>query len=266
MILFFLFLNIFSFTFSQIPPELKAKKVPLFIRKNVKKLSKFLTKDELTDSAKVRQISLWVVNVIKYDVKNYVRYSEKMYSPKRILKRRKAVSSGYCDLFTALCRESGLTAMTVTGYSKSGGYDFGDVFFNTNHCWNMVKVNGEWKQMDLTWAAGSIIRKRSVKMKARKFLKKPNIKDKLVFKRDVSDFWLTRNAKQFFFKHCPGDPVYLLLNKQNCMDVFENLNTRPDNTSPLSHDSVLKAYKQNFETAAYATEPDPRSIMDRVTR
>jgi hypothetical protein len=251
---------------AQTPAHLKAKKAPLFVRKNVKKLSAFLTKNEKSDSAKTRQIYLWIINTIKYDVKHFQNYSGKVYSPKKILKRRKAVCLGYSHLFVALCREAGISAMMIPGYSKGGDYDFGDVFFKPDHAWSAVKNDGRWKLMDLTWGAGNIIRKRSAKMWLRKLFGLSNIKDKLKFKRDVSDTWLTKDPKDFYLSHCPNDPTYLLLAEDAPVSTFENIFSDGQKPPPRTHDSVYKDYVRKYEPAVYTTKPDPRSIMNEKLR
>lgn len=51
-----------------------------------------------------------------------------------------AVCEGYARAFALLCRTAGLECRVVSGNSKSVG-----------HMWNMVKLDGEWYHVDVTW-------------------------------------------------------------------------------------------------------------------
>lgn len=51
-----------------------------------------------------------------------------------------AVCEGYARAFKLLCRSAGLECILITGDSKGVG-----------HMWNMVKLEGEWYHVDVTW-------------------------------------------------------------------------------------------------------------------
>ena len=59
----------------------------------------------------------------------------------------------YSRLFKAMCDETGLESVMVTGNAR----DFYKPYRNAHdnpHAWNAVKIDGEWYLLDATWAAG----------------------------------------------------------------------------------------------------------------
>lgn len=55
------------------------------------------------------------------------------------LVEKKALCEGYSKAFSYLCNRSGIENMLVTGHT------------NEAHMWNMVKVDGNWYHIDVTW-------------------------------------------------------------------------------------------------------------------
>lgn len=51
----------------------------------------------------------------------------------------KALCEGYSKAFMYLCQSIGIECICVKGYA------------NGNHMWNMIKVDGKWYNMDVTW-------------------------------------------------------------------------------------------------------------------
>ena len=51
---------------------------------------------------------------------------------------------GYANAFQLLALKSGVTSIVVTGTVTNGG----------GHAWNQVKINGQWKTVDVTWNDG----------------------------------------------------------------------------------------------------------------
>ncbi|MDU4026416.1 MAG: transglutaminase domain-containing protein [Anaerococcus sp.] len=65
-----------------------------------------------------------------------------IYHPASILYGNGGVCNAYATLFDKLARKSGLDVRYATGYSKKNGEP---------HIWNMVKVDGNWYNIDTTW-------------------------------------------------------------------------------------------------------------------
>lgn len=53
----------------------------------------------------------------------------------------KAVCEGYAKLFQYLCYRTGIQATQISGIADGGG-----------HMWNAVKLDGDWYELDATWA------------------------------------------------------------------------------------------------------------------
>ncbi len=65
-----------------------------------------------------------------------------IYHPASILYGNGGVCNAYATLFDKLATKSGLDIRYATGYSKKTGEP---------HIWNMVKVDGNWYNIDATW-------------------------------------------------------------------------------------------------------------------
>ncbi len=63
-----------------------------------------------------------------------------LYTAYGALVNGQAVCEGYAKAYAVLCRKIGLSCRTVSGTSKGVG-----------HLWNMVKLDGKWYHVDVTW-------------------------------------------------------------------------------------------------------------------
>ncbi len=71
---------------------------------------------------------------------NYDLNAENIYTAYGALVDGKAVCEGYSKAMALLCNSIGIDCILVTGTAKG-----------QPHMWNMIKYNGEWYHMDLTW-------------------------------------------------------------------------------------------------------------------
>jgi len=55
---------------------------------------------------------------------------------------KRAICDGYANVFTLLAQQFGLEVIKVSGIAEPDGF---------NHAWNMVKVDGIWYHVDVTW-------------------------------------------------------------------------------------------------------------------
>lgn len=127
-----------------------------WIRNDIDKLSKKVTKDAETDSEKVLAIHTWLTNHVKYDIKKFVTHNYTKDETQRVLLRRKAICVGYADLFDDMCAAVGVLSTSVPGYSKSQDKDVTDSFYLDEHIWNAAKLEDRWVLIDNTWDAGYI--------------------------------------------------------------------------------------------------------------
>jgi hypothetical protein len=137
------------------------------------KLSRRITEDFPSDSARARAIYIWTTKHVSYDVKKYEllkkrKYVERLvkqirpfnaeiYSKKaalRTIRMRKGVCADYSNLYKRLAILSGLNCEVVTGFAKATRDDIGKLPRQMDHAWNAVKINDEWKLLDATWGAG----------------------------------------------------------------------------------------------------------------
>lgn len=121
---------------------------------NLNRLANNIVNGKYGEAQKAEAIFLWIAHNIGYDhelrfniqlQKEYYQSKEKIIA--KVLHRKKALCGGYAFLFEAMCKQVGIEAKTVHGFTKlTNNYQ------KPNHSWNAVKVNGRWQLLDLTWS------------------------------------------------------------------------------------------------------------------
>lgn len=173
-----------------------------------------INKDFTRDDEKARAIFTWLATNVKYDLAAYnvnarpVAYSFKTQAEKeakqkkfkddlalKTLKSKKGVCQGYATLFLVVAEKVGLESEIVTGTSKSHPSHIGKAPGASDHAWNVVRVNGNWKFVDATWGAGTVTGQ----------------KPAFVFR--FNDGYFFTNPEQFFLNHYPDDEKWLLTKK-----------------------------------------------------
>ena len=86
------------------------------------------------DFRTVEEINRYLCDLIKYD--DTYTY----YSPEAALLNGTGVCNSYSRAFELIATACNLPCKRVTGTARGGG-----------HAWNLVKMDGKWYQMDLTW-------------------------------------------------------------------------------------------------------------------
>lgn len=97
-------------------------------------IDKAMQKEKLID--RVAVIHNEIVDSTDYLLANYPYVSEADGS----LIYGKALCEGYSKTFMYLCQSAGIECICVSGSSK-----------NEPHMWNMIKLDGEWYHVDVTW-------------------------------------------------------------------------------------------------------------------
>lgn len=180
----------------------------------VDKFAEKVNKDFTRDDEKARAIFTWIATNIKYDLDAYgvnerpVAYSFKTQEEKaakqklfkeelalKTLKSKKGVCQGYSTLYELVATRVGLEAVIIAGTSKSHPAHIGKQPGASDHAWNAVKINGEWKLLDTTWGAGTAT----------------GNPPKFTFKFNDKYFFSDPNV--FFLNHFPDDKKWLLTNK-----------------------------------------------------
>ncbi len=114
-----------------------------FYSETAQELAESLT----TDKEKCRAIFRWISNNIKYDYDVLNDYKRDRVDPLVVYKTKKAVCAGYASLFQAMCEEANIKCLYITGWALPS---------EVRHAWNLVKLDGEWYVMDVTWASGHV--------------------------------------------------------------------------------------------------------------
>ncbi|WP_262494636.1 transglutaminase domain-containing protein [Flavobacterium cyanobacteriorum] len=169
--------------------------------------------DFTRDDEKARAIFTWIATNVKYDLAAYtiaerpVAYSfrtqeEKMAKERKFkddlaiktLKTRKGVCQGYATLFESLAQSVGLEAVIIPGTSKSHPTHIGKAPGASDHAWNAVKINGQWKLLDVTWGAGTVTG------------------EPLKFDFRFNDGYFFTSPDDFVLNHYPDNEKWLLTN------------------------------------------------------
>lgn len=110
------------------------KKVHAIIKKEIKA--------NMSTAEKIKAVHDYMVLNCAYDYDNYLHGTipGTSYSPSGVLLKKKAVCQGYAETFQLFMDALNIPCKIVTGTGNGGG-----------HAWNMVKVDGKWYHIDVTW-------------------------------------------------------------------------------------------------------------------
>lgn len=127
------------------------------------------------DQQRVRAAFVWVTNNIAYAQNvpddgpvthriSYTSESERLEAIddvvwqkiNRAFAQRGGVCIDYSLILNALIESFDLPSKIITGIVKTEVKAIKEIPYYRNHSWNAVQLNGEWKLMDATWAAGYV--------------------------------------------------------------------------------------------------------------
>jgi hypothetical protein len=166
---------------------------PKSIKKDPEQLVEYVKEIAHTDLEKCRAVYTWIAYNIKYDDVAYNNNTDSNIDPLDVIKEQKALCGGYSELFTYLCSKLNLEVKSISGYSKAYQYNI-EKLTNPNakpplnHGWNFVKINGEWRGFDATWASGKGVTSSNGLMK---------------FVFEYTDNWFNCSPEEFVFTHYP---------------------------------------------------------------
>lgn len=233
------------------------------------KVSNDLTKGLVNDLDKYRVIFRWISENIEYDVKLYrmtishdydarllpgkakrwKKRFDKLYKRHTILNRM-TICEGYAWILETMCREAGLSCVSVSGHVRTKDSKIG-VRAKPNHAWNAIKIDNKWYLSDPTWASGWVndILTRYVK--------------------DFDEVYFLASPDEFIANHFPTDTQWTLLYKKPSLVDFINspirttgfLENKIPNYTPLEgninlkRDSVFQfQFSINKELKSFAIE------------
>ncbi len=181
---------------------------------DIDKFAEKVSNDFSRDDEKARAIFTWIALNVRYDLAAYgvnerpVAYSFKTEAEKlekqrkfkeelahKTLKTKKGVCQGYSTLFAQVADRVRLETVIIPGSSKSHIAHIGKQPGKSDHAWNAVKINGDWKLIDVTWAAGAATG------------------NPPKFEFNFNDKYFFTDPDVFFLNHFPDDKRWLLTNK-----------------------------------------------------
>jgi hypothetical protein len=222
---------------------------------NYKTLAHALCDGLAGDRQKANAIFNWLTHNIEYDVK---ALQSKKFVPEKaevVLKKRKGMCGGYAKLFTALCEEAGLKAVTIDGYAKDWMFDNGDLIYQPRHAWNAVYVEGKWELVEATWGAGYLTQEPGWFKKL--FQKKNPLRatGKLKFKYEYDPTQFLMAPLEFRKTHLPTDPLWQLTDTMMPITVFE------------AGDSAIEAFNRRYSILVEnLPELDRLNALDELAR
>jgi transglutaminase/protease-like cytokinesis protein 3 len=173
---------------------------------NLQKLAIQITKNVHTEAQKAEAIFFWIASNIEYDtaLRLDATLQKQIYTSEEnviqaVLKRKKALCGGYAFLFEVLCKEVGIEAKTIHGYSKK--YTPTSRNRKIDHTWNAVKLNGRWQLLDITMSRSQ---------------SRTGVPDK---------FWFATKPSDFIKTHYPEDVRWALLRRPISFSEFNRVTT-----------------------------------------
>ena len=190
--------NLFEFQYEPIPENPYSKidqhtlNCPSSMEGSIESLAKYFGEIAQSDIEKARAIYVWICHNISYDSSAYNSRQYGDTSADGVLKSRKSVCSGFSNLYLALGLEMGLEIEKVVGYAKGYGYKKGTHFKDTNHAWNIINIDGNWKVFDATWGEGY----------------GTSVAGKLVCTKKFDNYWFNVDPIEAIFSHLPEDKTH----------------------------------------------------------
>lgn len=154
-------------------------------------LARDLTAPFDTETEKARAIFAWLSYNVLYDVQAFMSGNLQHATPESTLHSGLAVCDGYAGLFMHLAQLAGMRQVTkVTGHGKGYGYSALPPGVRppppeSNHAWNRIYLDGEWRLIDACWGAGALVGG--------------------VWDQRLNPYWFTADAGEFGTRHFPMD-------------------------------------------------------------
>ena len=184
-----------------------ASSVPAQNKSSLFDLVNYLIIPAKNELEKTRLIFTWIALNISYDDYGYNTGNYSDCSAEGVFKSGRAVCEGYSNLFEQMGKLAKLDIYKIKGYAKGISYREGSTFKNTNHAWNVAKIEGQWKLFDVTWASGY----------------GRGVNGKLVSTKEFNDYWFDVDPAAFIFSHLPEDSQWQMIPGNISKQQFERL-------------------------------------------
>ncbi len=183
------------------------KKCPNSIKNDFNKISIYLNKICVTDLEKARAIYIWLIYNIDYDDYGFNYKKIRDCSADSVLRSKKTVCEGFSNLYLAFGLSLKLDIKKVHGYAKGYGYNSKDKFRDTDHAWNIIKINNNWRIFDATWGQSYGI----------------NNNGKLVSVKKIDNYWFNLDPYESIFNHLPKDTSFQFVKPYLSLSVYERI-------------------------------------------
>jgi hypothetical protein len=118
---------------------------------------------------KVKVLHDWICDTIAYDVETAFSQTNRRQDYVSVIRNKKALNTGYTNLFNQMCRLANIESIGISGYSKGFGYS-GSLGGVPDHDWNAVKIGSKWYLVDVTWDAGYVDQRTYIKKYSTNYL------------------------------------------------------------------------------------------------
>lgn len=175
-LLFFLFFTSFTL-FAQDFSEVSEKVATYPKLISAENLAQNIARDFSSKENQLKAAFYWITKNIRYDLEEYYnpknkrvsfRYRDEAERLQKIreikdnivretLRSRKGVCEGYAQTLAKICSLLNIENEVIKGYIRNSSTEINRPRNSTNHAWNAVKINDQWRFIDATWAAGAIM-------------------------------------------------------------------------------------------------------------
>lgn len=201
--------------------------MPSSATKSCTLMSEYIKSNVSAEDEYLRMAYMWIAKNVSYDKGGEMDLTLSCSTDSIanvILKKKKAVCSGYAELFTQLCHALGFQAYTVTGYTmldKQVDID--------GHAWNAVQLSsGEWKLFDPMWGAGTLTKGK--------------------FSKKINDKYFFVDPSEFIKTHMPFDPLWQLMSNPIKAEAFYKGETTAKEKVYYSYNDTIKANDKLFKS------------------
>lgn len=159
----------------------------------VKKACESISSMAKNDFEKVKMAHDFVAILVSYDAANFWAGTVPDQEYTTVIKTKTAVCEGYANTFKKFCDTLGITCQKISGYARGVGTSLLNEPkpTNSNHAWNLVKINEAWYIVDCTWDSGHMEGK--------------------ISKQDYNTDWLFLKPEHCIYTHYPSNSKHQLL-------------------------------------------------------
>ena len=177
--------------------------------------------EKLNDTEKSYVLYLWICENISYDTYALINPIFVVRNPESVYDLGKSSCIGYSNLFKDLSDFLNLEVKCIECYVKGYDYNVGSIIFNSNHEYNVIKLNNKWYHIDCTWGAGDIGNDKFIKcFKEFYFLADPEILIKSHFPEN--DEWQLTQKKYTLDEFLGWPEIKLQFYKLGFKNFFPN--------------------------------------------